>query len=639
MPQNKISVKVGIYGDTGAGKTRFLYRLLSGFRENSDVHFSEVARIFLENLDKQIEQGDIAHTFSRTDDLEVRFPNRLGSDLVVNTCSEETIFELKFCDLRGEELRKDLDALSLPEREDNFIGNQIVNCDAFLFFFDPVGVDQEEENRMIRLKRERDRADQFIQKVIDTRGNKNLPVLFVQTHADQMDPLPEIERSRIDQWLESVHRIVVQKYEPLEKQYPKSLLESNKTCFQISSVRSFSELIPLIGSLLDLVCDYRKFERSDKKKVFRFLILLVLLFFFIAGGAYQLYTRDLERYVAVSPKIPTEEEVLIRNLNDLPAGWPDRPSLRKTMKRAFDRIERLKENKDPDPGDPLDLVAAFEKAGKRIERKILDEDLPVERRLKIAELLAGLYSVEVQKIADSFDMGKIARKTEDLLKKRLTKEMREAVDRNTKMGSVPEDLLRDLLSLLNETEDRIGKMEIFFADSKHGLIGEIKDASTFLRARIKQRNYSVRILIEGSAPQKTTLAVNFKNQKEDNAVSLSNQKTEKADPDGSFRFVLSSNPNTFTLPLDRDISRLEVSQWDREMKTWRDLYHSGSLRSERSLSLAALGMGLVFKEESVFRIQFSDENKNSIRLQICFQPVYDPLPPILWNILSEKGDQ
>ncbi|MDO5565205.1 MAG: hypothetical protein Q4G59_01015, partial [Planctomycetia bacterium] len=350
---------------------------------------------------------------------------------------------------------------------------------------------------------------------------------------------------------------------------------------------------------------------------------------------------------------------------EIPTAWPENSSLRSTMKRSFNQIIQMSssEQRSQQPatdvgqqetvlarneqveknvaGMLVDLRNAFESAGKRIEKCILDDTLPMERRLATAELLSGLYSVDVQKVApNAFDMAAIEKKIDELFRVQLVDRIRETLDRHRKLNpAISMELYRDVIGILKSTQDAISRVNLSFTKSKYALNNELKDAIALLQERMKRKNYTVQMWIECTAPTKATLSINFKSQQEEKPVDLKEQKNHSSSADGLVSYAPATNPTTFTFPLDTKVPTLVVSQYNMDKDSWEDFRHSTSLVSDRTASLGEYGMPLVFQEEVSFRVNMTDSKNNSVILQLRIQPSYDSLPELLWSIPAPKKEK
>lgn len=123
-PANGEAINIGIYGCTKAGKTRFLFQLLSHWEQTRRLlGQSEICQKFLARVDEEIKTlGGSAPTAATTEGIRVKV-RRDGNDPPL---------ELVFRDLRGELLSGELDQIDSLNRN-GVIPTQVRQCDAFLF--------------------------------------------------------------------------------------------------------------------------------------------------------------------------------------------------------------------------------------------------------------------------------------------------------------------------------------------------------------------------------------------------------------------------------------------------------------------------------------------------------------------------
>ncbi|MDO5581204.1 MAG: hypothetical protein Q4G69_08710 [Planctomycetia bacterium] len=659
-------INVGIYGNTGAGKTAFLLRFFNELKKAyGDVkfyhdHCSDHVPDFLDSSN--------SHTLSESPDLWVKFQNSIPitgnrSPLKFSRkLSGNVQYELEFKDLRGEGLRKDLDDMnSASYWNDNIILEQIELCDVYLFMLDPTGLSGGDLPAYFKLdedhlKEELERAQSLIQMIIKKRGNKNLPILFVQTHKDIIDQLDNNDQKRLSDWFGEVNQILIKEYRPLQNVQPESLTDPKKTSRQISSTtEKFEEtqIIPLIGSLLDLVEDYRVHFRSDRKRSFCFVLLILLIGAALIFGIPAIYKWEQKQELSKPLSVSKEDQVTDLEINiqrttisdlmiELDTLSED-TVFPKTMKKAWDFIDRIRQ--DPKRREMKAFVALqkeFQKAGKRIEKNILDDNIPANKRLKFAEALTGLYSEKGKAIPaeEYFNMAEIANTVKQLIENQLLEKMRESVKQYTEMQSVPEDLNQDLCKILNETKDQIGKLEI--SDSDFVRFREIDRSLLFLKGRIKEKRYSTKISASGSARPKETITFEITGQSEKNALTLKNENAKKANSNGLLELSIpkEKDPSTFTVPLARKIPDWKVTRWNNDKGSWSELSRSGSdnFISKETLTLADLGMHLIFKEKTSFIFDFKESGKDEKIAQLTFQfQPNEKIPDLLWEAVSKEN--
>ncbi|MDD3586288.1 MAG: DUF4062 domain-containing protein [Thermoguttaceae bacterium] len=667
MAANRI--RVGIYGNTQAGKTHFLYRFLMILKDVcGSTTFSKkccrgTAATFLDQIEASLEEnGRISptSTYSETDRIIVRFNNAMENNRHKVKFSRDDSgharYELTFRDLVGERTRDAIDDLSARSNaRSNIIMKQINRCDAFLFFLDPTYGMSDPDNQKSatadkindeHLLKEKKRAEYLIDTVIKVRGNKSLPILFVQTHEDILEKLAPEEQKKAHDWFESINLILHEKYRVLGSVPFGGLKDRDKTQFQISSIQKDPQktnIVPLIGSMLDLCRECKSVQTKDVGNIVLAVFFVVLMALSIALGIYGYRTVKREGQVALSPVSTTSvlADDMMSELRNIPASWPENRDLRSTMKKSLNLIKQMIKAGEPNEAAVLNaLRGAFVSAAKRIEAGMMDDTIPAERRLEIASLLSGVYSTDVREVSpDILDMDSMAKKIDELLRRQLSEEIRASVDRYRQLSpTVSVELYHELVSILKQTQDTISKLNLPFAKSNFALNGEIKNALVLLQGRIKQKDYAVQVWIECSAPAGMMLSLNFTNQQEGKPVYLNEQNKQTSGAEGSLAYVPQANPNTFTFPLDTKVPTLVVSQYNVDKDVWEDFRHSTLLVSDRAACLGELGMPLVFREEVLFRVDLLDKKNKPIMLQLRFQPGYDTLPELLWSTFTTKKE-
>ncbi|MEI7687992.1 MAG: GTPase domain-containing protein, partial [Planctomycetota bacterium] len=273
------TLNVGVYGCTKAGKTRFLFELLSRWeRTRRLLGQSETCQKFLATVESEIEKHDGSMpTVATTEGIRVK----------VRRDGHESPLELVFRDLRGELLSGELDQIK-SLTPNGTIPTQVRQCDAFLFFFDPTSSENPAEIDTHH-QRELKRASMFIEYVLKVRENRHLPIIFVQTHLDRWENDADI-KVKADRWAGEVHAKLVELYDSgLRRFHPKSIVDRNRTVFRVSSVGNTPEaekqLEKVVVQLDELVADSighrRRLRKSGLYTLAAGVVVLTLLPFVI----------------------------------------------------------------------------------------------------------------------------------------------------------------------------------------------------------------------------------------------------------------------------------------------------------------------------------------------------------------------
>lgn len=240
---------VGIYGCRQAGKTRFLYQLLSDWhRGHRLLSCSANCHAFLAMVEEQMAaHGHSAPTVAKSEGLDVEVRRNASSP-----------WRLSLRDLQGEVLADEVDALAEAVK-DGVIPEQVRRCNAFLFFFDPTSSDDPLQINE-HYRRELRRAELFIDYVLRARQNQHLPLAFVLTRLDLWEDDPKI-RQRAELWVNQVNDILKSRYQDvLLAHHPEGLTDQQKITFQVSSVRGHDgeKVIERLEELVEQTETFRK---------------------------------------------------------------------------------------------------------------------------------------------------------------------------------------------------------------------------------------------------------------------------------------------------------------------------------------------------------------------------------------------
>lgn len=199
---NDKSIKINIYGYSAAGKTRFLYELLtqleqkgggSDSRQKGDdssarVELNDTARNFLKEVGARINKKEGCYFATRKgiEDINLSIRNDIfmqgntGKRLIQDWKREDWI-TLIFHDVRGEEVRKLIDDSKANPENKAKVEKYIRDCQCLLFFFDPTHSDANENETDLGIfyEGEANQASILLEHVPRYRPQNPLPFLFI----------------------------------------------------------------------------------------------------------------------------------------------------------------------------------------------------------------------------------------------------------------------------------------------------------------------------------------------------------------------------------------------------------------------------------------------------------------------------
>ncbi len=492
-------LNVGVYGTTRAGKTRFLYELLSGWqRDLRIVESSEQANQFLAEIGPDIRA--YKHSRGTVKTLE-------GIKVVVQRGGDQQPWRLTFRDLRGEFLAHEVDDLGRAARStprQASIPHQVRECNSFVFFFDPTSEDAPEQIEA-HYARELRRAGRFIDYVLAERQNRYLPILFVLTRLDRWEADPDL-RARITDWITRVNQLLRTSYRrALDGHFPSRLVDPLATTLCISSLRSH-ETEQVVERLGDLVQECEEFHQRDRRRLRGVLASLALtlgLFALVTAGVFwwigdtatgkptstrpprtdvRLWSSDevrahlaeVERLLSAHPPgktLPSLAEA--RSLNEAFRWLPVKleatrtdtafpTKLRTEMTATLERLVGVVQAKlEPVSGEPLqtrwELVQAYL------------EDVPDVAGLPALEQLRG----------DAWALGR----------QQFVQQLAGILERREAVESPPLETIIEALSALRTEEQELKRVRIGGLKAQHDLIDEVQTAATFLEVYKNSRRY------------------------------------------------------------------------------------------------------------------------------------------------------
>jgi GTPase SAR1 family protein len=503
---NTFSIHLGVYGCSRAGKTRFLYQLLSLYQQqNRLLNISETGKSFLSTVETELkEHSKTLPTTAITEgiEVEVRRDPRFAN------------WKLKVRDLKGEDVADQLDRLGNLIKTD-LIPMQVRQCDAFIFFFDPSCSEQPDEIDAHH-RRESQRAKLFIDYVLKQRENRHLPIVFVATHLDLWENDEGI-RLRADHWFSEVRQSLQGQYRKhLLNHFPPRLLNPDWTEIRVSSVRGL-EVEKVIERISDLTEDCRRFAGDDRQIGKRVLSAGVAMLSLIGLLLLGIFVFDKAALQVPGPL----KNVPDRNtIND----W-DETTLKARLAEARSVLDQLNTNPSlPNPTDAkrlnlhlrwmmqrLENLGTLSSGTKAILERTLQESAVYLNTIialpnnPVLDLVSRLTTI-LEEVPDAStlvpDLGKVQTAFWSQCRLEVVSTLSKIVERRNASGSKPEDLFAEITQELRRFEQELPSRRVFGGLAKSELVQELKLTQTFTDDRQLSRSYpaTVRILSAQFAP-------------------------------------------------------------------------------------------------------------------------------------------
>lgn len=644
------TINVGIYGCTHAGKTQFLFQLLRYWQQTRQVELSETAKRFLADREREIKlyQRPIA-TAAATEGIAVTvlkesdglWPNEL--------------LTLVFRDLRGELLSDELDKLDKGSSivREGVIPKQVRECDAFLFFFDPTSSENPDDIDRHH-ERELRRAEVFIKYVHQVRQNRLLPVVFVLTHLDQWEHNDDICR-RAGCWFEKVHAKLQQVHKLLHlREFPASLTDPERICFQVSSVREREEALlqldATVKQLLSLCRDAEKYVRSLRESGRRAVLASVATLAIVVALALSFWFADTPSSPDDEqvPIAETPEEVVLDRLEDLRnvlARHPRDGRLpnMEDAKQVNDHLRWLVlrlaatpgENDALSPDTLTSMRKALDEIGALVLRKLNPSGHSAARVLPVlATYLQDLpdlssISPELAQAQDAYW---------EVYRKAVLEQLSEILERRRAVGSAPFDTLDEVIQTLRNIEKEVHESRVFGTRKKDTLLKDIRNALTFCEDRKKYGTYSVSFRVENARhesdePKWRSLTIKSPGQRSPDF----GLKPENNGPGVAYRTKQESYQLTLGLgsPVTCEVSVLDVDGRRKASapaaEVWRTEWKKHLTANPSPLD--PLGLPLLSGAEGGFKLHLEEEG---MVMDLIFVA---KVPPLLWEAATRVQEQ
>lgn len=415
---SNIQIKINIYGNHAAGKTRFLYELIDQLREKSKgkekgaVRFNKSARKFYTKVNKRVDEYGVASIATdwadKCSDITLTIRNDFFSPdgtgrLLIQSKPPQQMIEFTFPEVVGEDMRKMLDGAI------DGLDNLVRDCSFLLYFFDPTcSIHRTESDNNTAFTAairnhyddEIQRAETLIQKAAKLRPTKPLPILFIETHQDILENLSEDDsewKTQAKDWFDKLHKVLTDVY---SREYGKDANGNIRTVdpaiyrhgnifMQISAEKEDEVFIPLrkIGKIqhdasIDIMAPV-PFWEWFKKVIFNpkaigmaiagILVIAVLIAWLLIAGGTDKYIESVNAAVTKLDEITSSEKITPVMLDE------------KLLPDAFSLLEFPKELKEPNEKQKeanQNLRQSLNKSVRRIaDECIADADSKVELAL------------------------------------------------------------------------------------------------------------------------------------------------------------------------------------------------------------------------------------------------------------------
>lgn len=316
-------LRIGIYGNTRAGKTSYIHKLIRYWQNNNLIkNLSNEAYDFMRSVDDQIKNTDkVAPTKGITDNITVEVLQDIKSSIKTKYI---------FSDLLGEMLSEQVDTTEINDKPIS----QILQCNGYLFFFNPTGVDHN-INLDNHFLAEKDRALKLISHIRQHRENEYLPIVFVVTHLDKLKTNADLMK-KTTEWL---NEIADGYSNDLEKHY-KQVKSISDEAFKQTNFKTM--ISSLSEENIDLpVRNIKKMVQKIKyPKSFVFLTFISL--FCILFGTAIIGTSFISPGCVVDPENLNDAKVLekLKLFEELLVNLSDKNKLTKDKLEVVEKINR-----------------------------------------------------------------------------------------------------------------------------------------------------------------------------------------------------------------------------------------------------------------------------------------------------------
>lgn len=610
-------IRIGIYGFTKAGKTRFLFKLLSDWEGSGFIcDLSDGCKDFLRVNREFLKSSKVLPATTAFTDISFVF-KKFG------IYDKPLTFFIQ--DLRGEELAKEIKN-DFPEN--GFMAKQVKSCNGFLVFFDPSNSEDSGNEIDNHYKRELVRTDEFIEYVLDQRQNHFLPIVFVLTHFDIWKKNETI-LVKIAEWKKEIITKIESSFSILDGHYPLAIVEEQNIFTEISSVQK-PPVDFVIEQIIQLVDECKKFtekERVGKRMwILRAGILISILLVFFILAIFWSASEKQKQKIAFIRSIAETNELLI----EVPISKMNEKNVADFNNHLINLLfEYYKNSFLLDVKEVAKLKSVVQEIFIRItEISKIDSQGDLERKLILLKgLISGLGQfAKDSKSEDGFSIAKIFDDYWEIKKVIVQKKVASIIFDNNKITNG--ELGKSLKTWKEINDEFIGSHKEILTDQNNlpskiakTLAKEIQNAKQFSEDIINLKKYNIKFKVLEATSNKSEelIVLNFKHQ-------LSEKGNEKKDFSISEDYGLYREKNYKTksdfyelgLPLGTPL-KIGIMALKNPSDPWID-FGDVELFSGPKDTFRSLGLPFASKEDNkIFEIKKSSPvSEFSLKLEIWF---------------------
>ncbi len=505
-------LRIGIFGRTFAGKSEFLYRLLTADPDRV-LEKSAAAGKFLSEFRERRSKNQPTSTTSDIEDM---------SATLLLAGADEAL-DLRFSDFRGEPLERDVQKLQEKQAGDNLVLKQLQQqqCNAFLFFFDPTS--QDRPDRMeVHYKNCLRHVEQFLTYVVPKKGNDCLPILFVLTKRDLWeDGAAGSIQTRVADWSKHATALLNSGYrQTFTHTFPEALLEPRSVVVQVCSTEG-EDVHEAVRRLADLARVADAFRRKLRAHFYQVLACLAVVAALLVGGLAFAFLSSRPAVVKngrnggaglgetmtpqeIAGMTPDEVEKRLDELGQLLRAYPDDDSFptgddAKEIGEDLAWIDRKLRILDATPaGAPPE----FDRT--RLEKEQGDLASWVLRRSQLlldrpsADRRQGLEKMLQQLPRDANLPPPLLEAAENYwlaYRREIVGDLGARLRSHRQVNDAPERTLKSVLDDLETTADLVGSCTVHDTGRRTALVAELDFATTLCHKLLKDRRYSFEVKI------------------------------------------------------------------------------------------------------------------------------------------------
>lgn len=455
-------IKIGIYGNSGAGKTRFLYKLLQDW-ENQKLILgkSNEAYDLIKHADNQIAKGGtVDPTKGITDGIsvDVRFEDKNSNDT-----------RYIFSDLLGEILATELDKLVENKRPITKTDEQIKECHGYFFFFNPIGSGNE-TNLEKHFNDEANRANKLITFITETRQNDFLPIIFIVTHLDKIKDNPQI-LLKTKSWLSG---IISEYIDSLEKRFrgilPKMSMNGAYYKAMVSSVSGENINLPFhnLNKLL--------LPKKEVGQGLKVLLMVAMLFIFLFGCIF-VSLKCNERSIDLTSQMIEDFNKNIKLLEES-TTFKDKIKIINNLNPNLPNLIEISRAKNPVVGkDSVEKIKEKLNLSTQLIQKLVNEYTDLEDKKNIL----GAYLANLPRYSDLPDnLMKLSDEYWLFVENNIILNSKKFLNECRMQGGNVSDCPIKIGEFLKKQKEEIDKNLIPYGNNRDNLLQELTKASEFL---------------------------------------------------------------------------------------------------------------------------------------------------------------